>query len=60
VGEFIDWYARAIDGGLTSMMRPEVVLRRRVHAANITRSSRQDYARVLSTVHHRRRAAGAR
>lgn len=58
LGEFIDWYARAVDGGLTGKMRPEVVLRRRVHAANTTRSSRQDYAKVLAAMHHRRRATG--
>jgi glycosyltransferase involved in cell wall biosynthesis len=55
VGEFIDWYARAVDCGLAGVMQPDVVLRRRVHAANTTRSSRQDYARVLLAVHHRRR-----
>jgi glycosyltransferase involved in cell wall biosynthesis len=59
VGEFIDWYARAVDCGLTGTMRPEVVMRRRVHAGNTSRSSRQDYARVMLALHHRRRAAGA-
>ena len=59
VGEFIDWYAPALDAGLATAMRPEVVLRRRVHADNTSRTSRQDYARVLAAMHHRRRAAAA-
>jgi len=60
VGEFIDWYARAQEAGLTSAMRPEVVLRRRVHAHNSTRTGRQDYAAVLAAMVRRRRAvAGA-
>lgn len=59
VGEFIDWYARAVDSGLTSTMQPEVMLRRRVHPTNTTRSFRQDYAKVLAAIHHRRRAAAA-
>lgn len=57
VGEFIDWYARALEAGLTSALRPEVVLRRRVHAHNSTRAGRQDYAAVLAAMVRRRRAA---
>ncbi len=57
VGEFIDWYGRAAEAGLTSALRPEVVLRRRVHAANSPRTARQDYAGVLAALHRRRRAA---
>jgi glycosyltransferase involved in cell wall biosynthesis len=59
VGEFIDWYARATEAGLTHALRPEVVLWRRIHAANSTRAAgggRQDYARVLAAMLLRRRA----
>jgi len=63
VGEFIDWYARATDLGLTAMALPEVVLRRRLHDSNTgirERDSRLDYARVLRSALARRRAAGER
>jgi glycosyltransferase involved in cell wall biosynthesis len=59
VGEFIDWYGRAVDAGLTGTMRPDVVLRRRVHAGNTTRGSRQDYASVLAAMRRRRIAEAA-
>ena len=35
VGEFIDWYLRAQEAGLVSVMLPEVVMRRRLHATNL-------------------------
>jgi glycosyltransferase involved in cell wall biosynthesis len=57
VGEFIDWYARAEEAGLASAMQPPVVLRRRVHAHNLTRGPRQAYAAVLAAMVRRRRAA---
>lgn len=61
VGEFIDWYARATDLGLTTTVIPDVVLRRRLHDSNTgirERDSRLDYARVLRATLARRRAAG--
>jgi glycosyltransferase involved in cell wall biosynthesis len=58
LGEFIEWYARAVDLGLRLIMLPEVVLLRRVHDANIgvqRRHERSEYARVLKAVLDRRR-----
>ena len=56
VGEFIDWFARAEDAGLRHQMLPEVVMERRVHRENSTRSdeARADYARVVRNVAARR------
>ncbi len=58
LGEFVDWYARAVDGGLRSLMLPEVALLRRVHGDNLgvrLRAERTEYARVLKAVLDRRR-----
>jgi glycosyltransferase involved in cell wall biosynthesis len=62
IGEFIDWYARAVDGGLRMAAVPEVVLRRRIHGANTTRrtADRRDYARVVKATLDRRRARASR
>jgi glycosyltransferase involved in cell wall biosynthesis len=56
VGEFIDWFARAEDAGLAHLMLPDVVMERRVHAANMTRTeeARAGYARVVRNVAARR------
>ena len=58
VGEFIEWYARAIDIGLTGTLLPDVVLRRRIHGDN-TMIRRQkattDYIRILKASLDRRR-----
>jgi glycosyltransferase involved in cell wall biosynthesis len=62
VGEFIEWYARAQEAGLQEAMLPEVVLRRRVHSANLTAhmpEARRDYARILHSVWKRRQAGQA-
>lgn len=58
VGEFMDWYARAQEAGLESVMLPEVVSMRRLHATNqgvSKRDERADYARVLKAALDRRR-----
>lgn len=60
VGEFIEWYLRASDRGLTAMMLPEVVLYRRLHAGNSGRragSATEDYVRIIREAMTRRRAA---
>jgi glycosyltransferase involved in cell wall biosynthesis len=60
VGEFVDWYARAMDRGLSQTMLPDVVLKRRLHDGNLgarARCSRQDYARIVAAAVGRRRAA---
>lgn len=58
IGYHIEWYARAQDLGLVTTMLPDVVLRRRLHANNISRrekDSRPDFARILKFVLDRRR-----
>lgn len=58
IGEFIDWYTRALDCGLNSLLAREVVLKRRIHDANTglrERDSRKDYLRVLKASLDRRR-----
>jgi glycosyltransferase involved in cell wall biosynthesis len=62
VGEFIDWYARAVDKGLTGAVLPDTVLRRRIHLANTTirqRAAQTDYLKVLKASLDRRRALSA-
>ena len=58
-GEFVDWYARAVDAGLRSTVLPEAVVSRRLHGDNMgtrERAFRTDYVRALKTVLDRRRA----
>lgn len=62
LGEFIDWYAKAIEQGLKSYILPEIVLRRRLHSTNMgirDRQHRIDYVRILKTALDRRRAASS-
>ncbi len=59
VGEFIDWYARAIDLGLRSLCLPDLLLWRRIHTTNtglLQSAARSDYAKVLKAALDRRRA----
>ena len=63
LGDFIDWYARALDGGYHITMLPEVVMRRRLHETNlgrVTTSGPDEYARLLRRVVERRRRPGDR
>ena len=59
VGEFIDWYARAVELGLKQRLLPEIVMLRRLHRDNLgvraleQRSS--SYLRVLKAALDRRR-----
>lgn len=58
VGEFIDWYARAVELGLRAVVTPQVVVRRRIHRANQTMLApgwKADYAHVLKAALDRRR-----
>jgi glycosyltransferase involved in cell wall biosynthesis len=58
LGEFIDWYARAREAGLSSRIESDVWLRRRIHEDNLgvrERASRGDYLRVLKAALDRRR-----
>ena len=62
VGDFVDWYARAVEQRLTIQMLPDVVMHRRLHEKNMGRQNhdrRDGYARVLRTVIDRRRLAGS-
>jgi len=59
VGEFIDWYARAVELKVRSLVLPELLLWRRIHDSNQgvrERQSVSDYARVLKAKLDRRRA----
>jgi glycosyltransferase involved in cell wall biosynthesis len=58
LGEGIDWYARALDVGITTRMLPDVVLHRRLHEGSlgmVSEGSRDDYVRVVKTTLDRRR-----
>jgi glycosyltransferase involved in cell wall biosynthesis len=58
LGDFIDWYSRAVDEGLRSIMVSEVVMMRRIHANNTglqKRSLRPEFARILKASLDRRR-----
>ncbi len=58
VGEFIDWYLKAMERGLKSLMIPEVVLKRRLHNTNTVireHKSQTDYIRILKASLDRRR-----
>jgi len=61
VGEFIDWYARAVELQVRSLVLPDLLLWRRIHDSNQGVRERQsvtDYARVLKASLDRRRAEG--
>jgi glycosyltransferase involved in cell wall biosynthesis len=58
IGDFIAWYARAIDSGLKSLMLSDIVLKRRIHKHNmgtLQREHQADYVRVLKETLDRRR-----
>jgi glycosyltransferase involved in cell wall biosynthesis len=41
VGAFIEWYSRCLNNGLKSLMIPEVVMHRRLHTFNISRTNKE-------------------
>jgi glycosyltransferase involved in cell wall biosynthesis len=58
IGEFIEWYSRASDLGLTSVMLPQVVAMRRLHGKNHSLSRKTEavgYAHVVKAMLDRRR-----
>jgi hypothetical protein len=62
VGVGVDWYARAVEAGLKETIVPQVVLERRLHAANngiLQRDARPQYLSVLKAAMDRRRAQAA-
>jgi glycosyltransferase involved in cell wall biosynthesis len=61
VGEFIDWYARAVELQIRSLVLPDLLLWRRIHDSNQgirERQSVSDYARVLKAKLDRKRTIG--
>ena len=60
VGEFIDWYGRAVDLGLRQCLLPETLLLRRLHGRNTgirARDAQTDYVQILKAALDRRRRA---
>lgn len=58
VGEFIDWYTKAQEQKLKSAILPQVVMKRRIHDANMgirERKHQTDYVRILKASLDRRR-----
>jgi len=61
VGEFVDWYMRAMELSCRAKMVTELLLWRRIHDSNLGIRERKhitDYARVLKAGLDRRRAGG--
>jgi glycosyltransferase involved in cell wall biosynthesis len=59
LGEFVDWYARALDASLKSSVLPEVIMHRRLHTANSgirEHESRSDFPKIVKAALDRRRA----
>lgn len=59
LGEFLDWYGRALDLGMQARTLDEVVLLRRIHETNTgsrSKDLRSDYVRALKSILDRRRA----
>jgi glycosyltransferase involved in cell wall biosynthesis len=57
-GDFIDWYIRATEKRVKTLMLPEVLARRRIHDTNMgirQRDAQADYARIMRQVLERRR-----
>ena len=60
VGEFIDWYLKAMELRLKSLMLPAVLMKRRVHGKNTVirhTDSKTDYLHILKASLDRRRGA---
>lgn len=58
IGDFIDWYVRAMEKSLKSVMLNEVVILRRIHADNMgirEHESRPEFVRILKASLDRRR-----
>jgi GT2 family glycosyltransferase len=58
MGDFLDWYGRALLAGMNVEMLPETVLHRRIHADNYQRThkhQRREYLRAVKDLLDRRR-----
>jgi glycosyltransferase involved in cell wall biosynthesis len=62
VGQFLDWYMKAMETGLTLYTLDDVVVKRRIHRSNMTSQSSQgefgDLARLIKSGLDRRRKKG--
>lgn len=61
IGDFVDWYLKAMEKGLKSFMIPDLVMKRRIHENNmVIRQKRlqSDYLRILKASLDRRRDKG--
>ena len=57
-GEFIEWYQRALETGMTSSFLPDVLMYRRIHPLNhgiVQKRQNDDYARIVKDMLLRRR-----
>jgi glycosyltransferase involved in cell wall biosynthesis len=63
VGEFVDWYARALEAKVPILLLPKLVLHRRVHNHNMGRQkedyNRLEYLKILKNSLDRRRKSHA-
>ena len=60
LGEFIDWYLKAMDLRLTSLMLPAILMKRRVHGKNTVirhTDSKTDYLHIVKASLNRQREA---
>ncbi len=58
IGEFLDWYLKAIEIGLNPVMLPDIVMRRRIHSSNLgirLKDTRSDYVKIVKATLDRRR-----
>jgi len=58
VGEFIDWYLKAMETGLNPVMLPDIVMRRRIHSSNLgirLKDMGNDYVKIVKASLDRRR-----
>lgn len=61
-GEFIEWYQRAQEAGMSSAFLPEVLIYRRIHPLNhgiLHKQQTDDYARIVKDMLLRRRRKDA-
>lgn len=61
MGDFIDWYLRACEQNLMSLMLDDILAMRRLHKSNMgirEKGSRIEYVRVLKAALDRRRQSG--
>jgi GT2 family glycosyltransferase len=61
-GNDTDWFLRALEGGATVELLPDVLVYRRLHDANrstlLAERSRREYLRIVKASLDRRRSAG--